>query len=111
LAAEASRGAERPVSQSHLRGQEITLHARFGIDRAPFPDLEWVRTCYGDSDYYRRIFDELEWAANLPRVRGAPARLHELDMQDLDRLQDFTTRNRINAVNCSYTLYELREEA
>jgi hypothetical protein len=89
----------------------IPLQARFGVDRAPFPDLDWVRTCYGDSDYYRRIYDELLWAMDLPEVRDAPVDLHELDIQDLDQLAQFVSGHQINAVNCSYVLYELTDDA
>lgn len=88
----------------------IQMERRFGIDRPPFPDLEWVRACYGESEHYQKMFDELRWAQSLPEVADASVAFTELDMQKLDHLSEFLTRNRVNAVVFSYVLFELRAD-
>lgn len=98
-------------SNTQPRYLDVPLAARLGIDRPPFPDLEWVRACYGESDYYMRLFGELLWTLDLPEVRNASVRLEELDLLRMDELASFITEHEVNAVSCSYVLYELPKEA
>ncbi|HEY8474376.1 MAG TPA: hypothetical protein VIL37_17310 [Natronosporangium sp.] len=83
------------------------LAARYGVDRGPFPDLSWVRSCYGPSSYYAERFQELVDTLALPEVADAAVRYHELDFTDLPTLRRFLTEHRINAANLCYTLYEV----
>jgi len=85
----------------------IPLAGRYGVDRGPFPDLAWVRTCYGPSGYYRDRFAELLEVLRTPEVATAPVELVELDFTDPVRLRRFLHQHQINAVNLCYTLYEL----
>jgi hypothetical protein len=85
----------------------IPLEARHGVDRGPFPDLAWVRSCYGPSAYYTAQFHELIEIHALPEVRLAEVRYHELDLTDVAALRSFLTEYEINVVNLCYTLYEI----
>lgn len=87
--------------------QPVPLEARHGVDRGPFPDLAWVRSCYGPSAYYTAQFHELLEIHALPEVRLAEVRYHELDLTDLTALRRFLTEYEINVVNLCYTLYEI----
>lgn len=87
--------------------RQISLAARLGVDRGPFPDLPWVRACYGPSQYYTRLYGELLDVLEAPEVVEADARLEELDILDLDALAEYIGRNHVNAANLSYVLYEL----
>jgi hypothetical protein len=85
----------------------IPLVARFGVDRGPMPDLDWVTACHGSSGYYRALRHELLYSLTVPEVRSAAVRFTELDLTDTVALADFVENNRINAVNLCYSLYEL----
>jgi hypothetical protein len=87
--------------------QPIPLEARYGVNRGPFPDLGWVRSCYGPSAYYTEQFHELIEVVGLSEVAMADVRYHELDLTDLPALRRFITEHRINAANLCYTLYEV----
>lgn len=85
----------------------IRLAARFGVDRGPFPDRAWVRSCYGCSGYYTDQYRELTEVLVDPAVRAAPVGYQELDLTDLAGLRRFVRAQRINAVNLCYVLYQL----
>lgn len=85
----------------------IWLTARFGVDRGPFPDRTWVRSCYGRSRYYADRYRELTEVLADPAVRAAPVRYRELDLTDLTGLRRFVRAHRINVVHLCYVLYQL----
>lgn len=85
----------------------IPLAARFGVDRGPMPDLDWVTACYGSSGYYQALHRELLHSLMTPEVRAARVHLAELDLTDTAGLSNFVDDNGINAVNLCYSLYEL----
>jgi hypothetical protein len=85
----------------------IPLRRRLGVDRGPLPDLRWVHACYGASEYYARLYDELVFTLNVPEVRSSAVHYEELDLLDAEALGSFLRRHRVNAVNLSYVLYEL----
>ncbi|MPZ28161.1 MAG: hypothetical protein GEV12_17575 [Micromonosporaceae bacterium] len=87
--------------------QPIPLAARYGVDRGPFPDQRWVQSCYGPSPFYAAQFRELTDALERPEVRAVEVGYHELDLTDRAALGVFLRGQGINAVNLSYTLYEL----
>lgn len=86
--------------------REIPLSARYGVDRGPLPDLNWVRACYGQSDYYSDLYGELLWTLDTADVRDADVTYAAIDLMDADRIAEFIRQHRINAVNLSYVLYE-----
>ena len=94
-----------PDGRPRYRG--IPLATRHAVDRGPFPDLDWVRHCYGPSGYYSDLYRELVIAAQTPEVRRCLVRYHELDLTDRGELARFLRRHRINVVNLCYTLYEM----
>ena len=75
------------------------------------PDLRWVRACYGVSDYYARLYGELLFTLSASEVQVADVRHEEFDLLDTEALTSFVKRHKINAVNLSYVLYELRPES
>lgn len=85
----------------------IPLEARYGVDRGPFPDLGWVRSCYGPSIYYTAQFHELLEVRTLPEVEHAEVHYRELDLTDIRSLRRFITDHGINTANLCYTLYEV----
>jgi hypothetical protein len=87
--------------------RRIPLATRFGVDRAPMPDLDWVTACYGSSSYYRTLHHELLYSLAVPEVRFARVSYEALDLTDTTALSEFMSRNQINAVNLCYSLYEL----
>ena len=87
--------------------QPVPLAGRFAVDRGPMPDLDWVRSCYGPSAYYTAQYHELTAALDVPEVHTAEVRYQALDITDLPDLDRFIDKHQINAVNLSYTLYEL----
>lgn len=87
--------------------QPIPLEARYGVDRGPFPDLAWVRSCYGPSAYYTAQFHELVEIRAMAEVEHADVEYHELDLTDISSLRRFIAAHRVNAVNLCYTLYEV----
>jgi hypothetical protein len=86
--------------------RRIPIVARHGVDRGPMPDLDWVRACYGQSDYYFKLFGELVSSLDEPEVKEAEVICTELDLLDYDALSIFIHRNRVNAANLTYVLYE-----
>jgi hypothetical protein len=86
--------------------QPVRLLSRTGVDRGPLPDLAWVRSCYGPSAYYDRLFRELVEAIELTAAAGHHTRVVAVDLLDTPRLVRFLQHHRINAVNLSYVLYE-----
>lgn len=88
------------------RFQTIPIGSRIGIDRSPLPDLQWVRNCYGPSRYYDALFQELLWVVHRPEVTTSDAVLVEMDMLDLGELRALIRRERIQAINCSFVLYQ-----
>ncbi|WNV88532.1 hypothetical protein [Umezawaea sp. Da 62-37] len=91
--------------------QPIPLRSRFGVDQGPLPRIDWVRACYGTSPYYEGLYRELMATFDDPDVRASEVGYSELDLLDTDDLRAFIRRNNINAVNLSYTLYELTPES
>ncbi|MFC4337938.1 hypothetical protein [Salininema proteolyticum] len=85
----------------------IPLERRYGVDKGPMPGLDWVRRCYGASPYYDRLADELESVHTDPELGRVPVRWSEFDLTDTAALRRFVVRERINAVNLSYLLYQL----
>jgi hypothetical protein len=89
------------------RFQPIPLAARYGVDRGPFPDRSWVRSCYGPSGYYALQYQELLEVLDLPEIASAQVGYQELDLTDGVALRRFVTGRRVNAANLSYALYQL----
>ena len=87
----------------------LPIESAHGVDRGPMPDVEWVRACYGLSEYYTTLYNELETSLHDPQVRDAQVLYHELDLLDEAALISFIRHHRINAINLSYVLYELED--
>jgi hypothetical protein len=51
--------------------RRIPLAARFGVDRGPMPDLNWVHACYGRSQYYTHLYSELLHTRASTEVKSA----------------------------------------
>ena len=73
------------------------------------PDVEWVRACYGLSEYYTTLYNELEASLHDPQVQDTKVSYHEFDLLDRSALETFLRNHHINAINLSYVLYELEE--
>ncbi|GLZ02845.1 hypothetical protein Acsp03_03120 [Actinomadura sp. NBRC 104412] len=89
------------------RFRPIPLRSSLGVDRGPMPDLEWVRSCYGPSDYYDELFSELTFTLDVLADEGGPVRFHEVDLVDDEALTAFLRDNAVHAGNLSYVLYEI----
>jgi hypothetical protein len=87
--------------------RDLPIESAFGVDRGPMPDIEWVRACYGPSEYYMALYNELRASLNDPQVKQAQVIYRELDLMDTPALISFIRQHRINAVNLTYVLYEL----
>lgn len=87
----------------------IPLEVRFAVDRAPMPDLEWVRACYGRSEYYDDLFGEILYTQRIEDIDRSAVRHVELDIADRVSLAGFLVGNQINTANLSYVLYEFDE--
>lgn len=85
----------------------IPLASRLGVDKGPFPDLEWVHACYGQSEYYSKLYGELLETFCAPDIKAANVNYEELDLLDIESLSNFIRQHKINAANFSYVLYEL----
>lgn len=85
----------------------IPLATRQGVDRGPLPDLEWVHACYGQSDYYSRLYGELLGTLAAPDVRNADVGYREIDLLDFEAITAFIHQHKINVANLTYVLYEL----
>ncbi len=84
----------------------VPLALRYGIDRPPIPDLDWVRHCYGPSRYYDRLFNELLWVLGLPEVVRSSACILALDVLDARKLGAFIRNHHIQAAQCGFVLYQ-----
>jgi hypothetical protein len=85
----------------------IPLASRLGVDKGPLPDLDWVHACYGRSEYYTNLYDELLRALHTPDVSTTNVQYEKLDLLDIEALGAFIHQHKINAANFSYVLYEL----
>lgn len=89
------------------RFHRVPVTARFGLDRGSMPDLAWVHACYGRSDHYADLYQELVRAVRTPGVRDAHVAYVEADLVDTGSLARFLRQNKINVMTLSYILYEL----
>ncbi|WP_160573467.1 hypothetical protein [Actinomadura physcomitrii] len=87
--------------------REAPIRRALAVDRGPFPDLHWVRECYGSSEYYDSLFGELVFALDAVDVNGATTETCEVDLLDTAVLRQFLHRWPIHAANLSYVLYEI----
>lgn len=93
--------------QGMPRFRPIPLAARHGVDRGPLPDLEWVHNCYGQSEYYALLYNELLTTLEAPEVKMADVTYRELDLLDFGAVVRFIRQHEINVANLTYVLYEL----
>jgi hypothetical protein len=87
--------------------RQIPLAERLGVDRGPLPDLSWVRSCYGESDYYAHLYDELLNTLSASEVKAAKVEYEEVDLLDFRSVVAFIRDRKINVANLTYVLYEL----
>jgi hypothetical protein len=87
--------------------RQIPLAARLGVDRGPMPDLNWVRSCYGKSEYYAHLYNELLCTMASPEVNTAEVGYEEIDLLDFRSVATFIHKHKINVANLTYVLYEL----
>ena len=87
--------------------RKIPLSARLGVDRGPMPDLNWVHSCYGQSDYYAHLYTELLDTLSAPEVKMTKAEYKEIDLLDFKSVAAFIREHEINVANLTYVLYEL----
>jgi hypothetical protein len=87
--------------------RQIPLAARFGVDRGPMPDLNWVHACYGKSQYYAHLYNELLHTRASPEVKTAEVEYKEIDLLDFGSVVAFIHTHKINVANLTYVLYEL----
>lgn len=85
---------------------KIGIEIRFGMELDPIPDLAWVRDCYGPSEYYDRLFEEMREALAMPEVQAASLTVVNQDARDLPRLAQFIADQNISAVTAVYSLYQ-----
>ncbi|MGK5554319.1 hypothetical protein ACSNOI_22150 [Actinomadura kijaniata] len=93
------------------RFRPIPLRSSLGVDCGPMPDLEWVRSCYGSSDYYAELFAELVFTLDVLAEEGRRSRFHQVDLLDRAALTTFLRDNAVHAGNLSYVLYEIPPDA
>jgi hypothetical protein len=86
--------------------KSFTLNSAFAMDRGPFPDIDWVHACYGDSSYYSRLYDELLVTLADPDVANSSVQFGDIDLLDADAVAAFLEQNQVNVVNMTYVLYE-----
>lgn len=89
--------------------RHIPLTARFGIDRAPLPTLNWVQDCHGPSGYYTERFAEVAWSLDQTTSAGDGLHIRELDMLDLPGLAELIRSHHINVATCNFVLYQYDE--
>jgi hypothetical protein len=89
--------------------RQIPLAARFGADRGPMPDLNWVHACYGKSTYYTHLYNELLQTRESPEVNSTDVSYEEIDLLDNNAVATFIHEHQINVANLSYVLYELEQ--
>ena len=87
--------------------RKLRLTSAFGIDRGPMPDLAWLHACYGQSEYYAKLYDELVDTLANPEVQRSQVTFRELDLLNTRALAGFIDEQKINAANLTYVLYEL----
>ena len=90
--------------------RHIPLSARLGVDKGPMPDLNWVHNCYGESEYYGRLYSELLQTLSTPEVNTAEVDFQEIDILDFNAVATFIHQQKINVANLTYVLYELDRE-
>lgn len=92
--------------------QSFDIAKRFGVDRPPLPTSDWVKNCYGVSDYYRALYKELCDSFEIPDVQAVDVTYMAIDIvEDSTSLERFLTVYGVNAVNLSYVLYQVSTEA
>jgi hypothetical protein len=84
--------------------RQIPLAARLGVDRGPMPDLNWVHACYGKSDYYAHLYNELLYTMASPEVNAAEVGYEEIDLLDFESVAAFIHKHKINVANLTYVL-------
>jgi hypothetical protein len=87
--------------------KHIPLSSVVAVDRGPLPSLDWVHACYGSSDYYTELYEELLFTLADPDVARAQVTFGALDITDTEQVARFIEVNKINAANLTYVLYEL----
>jgi hypothetical protein len=102
-----SAGLEWPFGIAPYR--PLPLAKRYGIDKPPLPDLDWVHHCYGPSSYYDRLFNELLWILELPEVAQSKASMIALDALDAEKLGAFIRDRHIRAAHCGFVLYQYEQ--
>ncbi|RJQ75766.1 hypothetical protein D5S17_20410 [Pseudonocardiaceae bacterium YIM PH 21723] len=88
----------------------LPVGRKFGVDRAEFPSLKWVRACYGSSAYYRDLYGEVLDVLAVLSDDPADTCLVAVDLLDSDALRRFVQDNRIGMANFCYSLYEFSWE-
>ncbi|MER6630240.1 hypothetical protein ABT301_18735 [Streptomyces sp. NPDC000987] len=88
----------------------IPLELACGVDRAPLPTVEWVRTCHGPSDYYEQRFGEVLWSLEQAARPEHEVLLRPLDLLDSPRLEGFLKSFSFNVVTCNFVLYQYGED-
>lgn len=86
--------------------RRIPLAARLGVDRGPMPDLNWVHACYGKSEYYAHLYNELLYAMASPEFKTEEVSYEEVDLLDFKAVAAFIHKHKINVANVTYVLYE-----
>ncbi|QYC41681.1 hypothetical protein Nocox_20360 [Nonomuraea coxensis DSM 45129] len=84
----------------------IPLALRVGADAPPLPSMEWLRSCYGPSEYYEERLEELLWSFDMTAEEGRAVVTAELDILDLPRLAHFLRTNRFNVITCNFVLFQ-----
>jgi hypothetical protein len=87
--------------------RQIPLAARLGVDRGPMPDLNWVHACYGKSEYYAHLYNELLHTIASSEVKKADVGYAEIDLLNFGSVADFIREHKVNVASLSYVLYEL----
>lgn len=85
---------------------KIGISARFGIELSPIPDFSWLRDCYGPSEYYDLLFQEMRETLAMPEVQTADLTIVNQDARDLAALSQFIGDKNISAVTAVYSLYQ-----
>lgn len=85
---------------------EIGIGARFGMELSPIPELGWVHDCYGPSEYYDLLFQEMRETLAMPEVQATSLTFVNQDARDLTALSQFIAAERISAVTAVYSLYQ-----
>jgi hypothetical protein len=88
----------------------IPLASVFALDKGPFPDLDWVHACYGNSGYYAELYEELLSTIADPDVMNAQVTFADVNLLDTEAVARFIAINKINVASMTYVLYELPVE-